>query len=439
VTRCLSSRELAAFVAGTAAREQIDHATHCASCSDRATIVRDIVTSHRGDSGLAYRRIRRLGANLRREAATAVDALMAEPRHRWPFIARSDDSLASTCALDEMLTRAITIMYSDPYRARFLAAAAEEVVRRLASEAAVDPRLVCRTFRDVAAVEKYCGLLDSAMSAVDRARAAADSCVDPEYERAVVDLLPARWACDPDLVTAVDGLALIDNCERVFRARGDERLTTIAMFTRAALLLRNDDPAKAAELYDAIIRAAEARGATMELASARDPLAACLVRLGRPLEAIPHAEHAVALFEALGQTIPAALARRTLATVYEAAGRTEDALEAISDAAAALARAGKIDAHIRAELVRVRILLRVGRHAEVLPLCRGIAAMSVDLDRNEPTRRRSATAEALAYLRDTAVGDVITTSVVDEVEEFLAHVDRGVVHRFVPRVPPVVM
>jgi len=437
VSRCLDPAALALVLRGEAPAEDIGHASACAHCSKRVHLVQQIVEEHRGDAALAFRHVRLADHVRRRDATRTVDALTAEPVHRWPLIARSDDAVASNAVLGELFRRALASIYSEPHRARAFASAGLEVLRRLRDLNAVSAESEAGAYPDAAVVEKICGSTDAALTLLDKAKLAADRCADAEYELALVEIRRARWYVDPDSTIEGDACGIADGCEPVFQRRGDGRHVLIARLTKGAALLNGGDPAGAAAVYRRVV--SEPGTPKLELAFACDALSASLVRLGEPEEALQASLRALDILNEMNLAVAAANSMCRLANAYDALGQHSEALNAIDTAIPVLQNADKLDACIRAELARVRITLHARPAADVAGACADIASKSMRLDASQRNRRRIATAEALAYLRDAAARRILSAALVEHVDAYIVSLDEGRFARFTPPVPPLLM
>jgi tetratricopeptide (TPR) repeat protein len=213
----------------------------------------------------------------------------------------------------------------------------------------------------------------------------------------------------------------------------------MALLIKGAALVRAHHPSAAATVYRRVIAQAEDDGSGFDVACGCQALALALLELGHAQEALPLALRAAEAYAAENAPIAAALGRRTVADVYDSLGRYPEALDAIDATVSTLHSAKKLDACIRAELTRVKITLHARPSADITDLCSSIAAKSIDLDATQRTRRRTATAEALAYLRDAAVRRIVSASMVEQIDAYISDLDSGRYTRFTPPVPPLLM
>ena len=394
---CLDAATLAGVIRRTAKHDAVEHAGTCPRCAHRLELVQAIIDGDDGDAVAAYRRVRR-AEHARRNSAKKTVARLEEDS-----TVEGSVEVRTTAVIEEIRLRALSAVYTNPDRACALMRVALPLAERLHREGAAAPDVLARTYGDAAYIEKICISPESALRLVDAARHIAEQCADAEYERARVEMMYTLWLNDPDWTMDGDVPAITERCEEVFRRRRAIRpfLSTLTARARASLY---SDPAAAAARFREVIAEAEAAREDEYVACGSAALALALVNLGEPAEAVPIVARSIDLYRRLGQPLVAAITGMTLASAYDALGKFDEALEAIDAVISSFAWGD--DTYVRAELIRANILLHAGAAADAAALCSAVAGLSISLDAAQPNRNHSATAEALACLREAVARQI---------------------------------
>lgn len=419
---CVRGRLLREYLRGTLRpelKEKTDaHLALCRSC-------RNIV------EGSAQAIALRVTADdLRMRVARAADVVrdVIEPEapHRLHTLVSSADWGEDRFVAGRLLERSREEFDSQPRKALDFARAAIEVAERAGSA-----DLQFEAWRDCVSICVRLGHLSAAWDAVERVEAIAPRTAHREHARGQLFYARAYVGSQPDVWKIDESLVWAEEASRIFAGIDDERHRATAEL-RAHVYYCRGEYAAAVEISRKLWEARREKGQALSFV-------AHLVAYGQPAAAedvLAWARPQVAAEDVVTTTRIAFAEGR----IFAAQKRWEEAAEALRRASLGFRRAGMEDTAIRVDLGRIRAEVSgspdsISVQTRAMRDLRTIVAISAELDRREPTRRRRFTVEALDYLRELAEASALTVDLLCHVEEYLDAITRGPARRFVPPVP----
>lgn len=427
--RCLSPGTIALLVSEDltdADRVAADrHLANCGRCTERIALLR---------------RILKAGVDEIRDAMEEVISvtarLLAEPEHRWPLLVRESEYRRIDVA-QHLLAIAIQERTRSTRRAAQLAHSAGVIGEALVSETRAAFEIAFEASKLEAAFLRESARYDECRAALVRAEDAADHVRDVESARAAVLLSRALVCAEPDVWLPDEALALLDRAEAAYASRNSNAVVK-TLILRGMLMLRRGDADAARTAFESVLTrtSPEDEGA---YADAEMNLAHALFELGELESAETRIANAARVNLRHGRTAVVARGAWLSARIQQRRGEHESAITLAEGAMAELEAAGLPDHALRAGLVAVASYAAVDAVHDAKRLCSTLAARSVQLDQREPTRRRSLTAEALAYLRQLSDRSSLTPDVVASVQTYVEEITSKPAVPFKPPLPLVIM
>lgn len=394
------------------------HLAVCGECRRQIAAAKDLIGE--------------IGASDPRAALGAwVDAYLAQfPEHRWPSIVADEERLQHVVVAQHLSARADELYYRDPRIGLLYATTATVIYERLAASGrAVAPELRTAAWREQASFMLRCGRLSEYEKTLDRAYELANEAADPEHERAVLDLSRAIAFSEPDVGRLAEASALLDGCVPVLDARGDTRRSRIAQLRRGDIFMANSDHESATAAFMSLLVQAPME----ERAALVWRLGWCANESGRYTEAVAMGYASRILFGERKERAEVAMSNWLIG---EALSHTDCLLESIAALIVAeteLSTLGMTHQWISVRLARVGAMLAADMPADtVRSLCEEVAEASIDLDRREPSRRHTCTAQALQFLRENVARESLTIDMVQYVRAYVRRASMRPVPRFIP-------
>lgn len=424
--RCLRGRLLADYLSGALrpSRKAVaeNHLALCADC-------RNLVQAAAATLSIGVT-AEELQLRLAVAASIVSDVLEKEPPHRWRSLIETAEWGTDRFVAGRLLERSREEFGRAPRLSMHLARAAVYVAERAESL-----ELQFEGWRDCVSIAVFLGAFTDAWEAVERAAAIAPRTHDPEHAKGLVLYARAYVASQPDVWELDQALRWAEEAARIFGRTDAGRLRTSDEM-RAYLHYCRGEHAAAVEICRKLWDDQPEVGLALNFAT-------YLVALGRADDADD------TLVWARLEIKPAntvSLARHALIEGRARAvqQRWDEALEAFNVAAAMFRRVEMEDTAIRVDLGRIRTEMSAAPDSltaiqKAVTDLRRVVAISVDLDRREPTRRRRFTVEAIDYLRELAEANALTTDLVLHVEDYIDAITRGPARPFVRPLPTRVM
>jgi tetratricopeptide (TPR) repeat protein len=393
------------------------HIAGCAACRRQIAVAKELLAEGSQDVAPA------IGAWL--------DAYLSEiPEHRWPSLVADDARLRHKVVALELSAKADSLYDRDPHKGLMYAMTATVIYEWLAASGeTVAAERRAASWRDQASFMLRCGRYGEYERAIERAYELAGDSNDPEHERAVLDLSRAIAFSEPDIGRLDEAIALLKSCTPVFESRGDTKRFRIAALRRGDILMANSDIGGAADIYEALMRAASLN----ERAHLTCRLGWCANEAGKHAQALAMGIASRALFASQADRVQIAFADWLIGEALSRTERFSEALEVLAAAERELSQLEMWHQWISVRLTRVGTMLEWGASGNrVRDFCEEAAEVSIALDHREPSRRHNCTAEAMAFLRENARRESLTAGMVEHVRAYVRRASMRPVPRFVP-------
>lgn len=422
---CLSPQTAACLVRGEAeagVREAAElHLRACRRCRERVDLLLRIASADPEDVHKAVS-----------EVVAVTAALLAEPEHRWPLLAREAPYCRAEVA-GRLLALALDERERDLRRAAQMALAAAKIADVFAATDAERAGLQFETWKTHSFLLREIGRFQECLAALARAEEAGERVRDPELARASIWHSRALILSEPEVWQPEEALALLDRAEEVYARRDPERwLRTIT--TRGMVHCRAGELESAKTLFEAV-RAGTPRADEVAYADAQSRLAIVLLDVGDIAAAEELQEQVTRFDTSHGRTVNLAHDRAVEARIARARGEHERAAALAVEAMARFERLGMGDTAVRSGLTAVYSYVALEDHDRALLLCRTLVERSTALDQREPKRRRTLTATAITYLAELGRRQSLTLDVVAEVERYIDLIARQPCIPFRPPLP----
>lgn len=415
---CLTAKELVDALLQRSEDRAQRHLVRCRACDRRLSLVRRVAAAGGDEIVDAVGEVRAL-----------ITRLLTTPRHRWwrtlqaPEYHRPDvvQRLATLADATGLSDRALSVALID---------AATRLVTSLSDDVQGIGDLRFETWKLASALFREAGRYEDTERALERAARASLGTSDPGTADAYVLFYRALLFSEPDVWRPDEAGELLDGAEPVF---GRSEIRRQALLTaRATLLYRQGDFRGALALYQAIFVATPEEDHKGRLNHLSNVLMT-RVDLGEADEEVQ--QQLIFLIEenaALGRAVQVARARWFLGRALRPWGEFGASASLLR---AAMADIGDSDSAVRIGLDLMETLLLDERHDAALLLARNLAADAAALDKREPTRRRTLTAEVLAYAREAAQRGTLTADLVTDLSRYIDRINRQRATDFIPPMP----
>ena len=421
-TRTLLSR----YLRGQASETQKDHVdAHLACCASCRKVV--LVAADAAALAVDVNDLRnRIAA-----ASVFVRDLESQPSpHAVHGVISGSPLGADRFVAGRLLERSRDEFSRDPMRSLRLARIALRVAERAGSTT-----LQFEVSRDFASLYVRLGDFSQAWEALEVAERLGPNIAEPEHARGLLLYAKAYVASQPDVWRLDEAAEWTEEAAKIFQRTDTGRLRAVAEM-RAFIHNLRGEHAAAVEICRALWTAE--RGVALalnfaaylvdagEAAAARDLLEWAWPRIAKH-DLVTHAKHA----DIYGLALVAQGEWTAAAAMFV---RSRDAFRSV----------GMGDTAVRIELSRIRAAVAASPDSpaaigDAVDDLRVLAAASIELDRQQPSRRRYFTAEACEYLRRVVETEGLNLDSVTHVERYVAAITRGPVRPFVRRLPMAVM
>jgi hypothetical protein len=426
VSACLSPADLARLARGESMLDEAmeTHASECAVCSQRIGFLRGCMTA---------------GANEIAEEALEIAALLREleetpgtPLRWWRFVQQPRFHRPSL--VRRLVALAIDARRKNTKIAIGYSATATQIVELLAANQEQIADLRFQAWRHHAFLLCEASKYDECRAALVTAEEAAAQTADPELSRGLVLLSRAILNIEPDVWVPDECCALIEQAERIFSRRDPDRHLR-AKTVRGILLGRCGDYGNAAAILAEVLAFTPPADESAYAEALHNYLWA-VVQAGRVDDELTEQLSTLEFMdEHHGATLSVLRDHWMRALLVLGKGRAEEAAALLRDTMRGFETHGDIDTALRVGLDAVRAFLQGERYPEAVELARDLVSRSFGLDTREPTRRRTLTAEAIAYLRDAAQLGALTADLVSTVARYVDTIRAQRPIDFVPPMP----
>lgn len=363
---------------------------------------------------------------LQRVLSERLDAVLANTygSHRVASALYNATDLHRSIVVRELLRRAEKYRGADPARYLDLTKAAVVVCEEMTSAGhPPEPELFIEALREQSTALRQRGALDEALAELERAGELLPQTRQPELHRAVLSLYVAIIDAQPDRAKFDEATRLAEAAWAVLELCGDERRAVLARQTKAYVLVVENKFAAALPLLRDVVaeldRAAGQWATPRDIAVAYTSLAHCLVGVGLYYEGGRAAELAQRLHLEGGGISDAARAAHIRARALAGMGQFDEAQPEFNRTAEIVFGASLFDEWAIMRLDYVAAALAADESADVKAELVTVAQVCLATSANRATVRQRYAAEAMAYLRQLAVRDAVTSEAVDYVRTYV--------------------
>jgi hypothetical protein len=394
------------------------HLVGCPMCDRRLSVLRRLAAA--GPDEIA-------------EAADEVNGLVARlystPRHRW-WRTLQEPEYHRPDVVQRLATLADASGLSDKNLSVALIEAATRLVTGLPDDVPSIGDLRFEVWKLACALLREAGRYEDTERALESAAQASLEASDPVTAEAYVLFYRALLFSEPDVWRPTEAAELLDRVEPVFHRTEARRQALLT--ARATLVYREGDFRNAFALYQAIFTATPETDRKSRLNHLSNVLMA-RVDLG---EADAEVQQQLSFLidenATLGRDVQVARARWLMGRVRRSLGEYENSESFLR---AAMSGIGDCDSAIRVGLDLMETLLLDERYDAALLLARHLATDATALDKREPSRRRTLTAEVMAYAREAAQRGALTADLVSTLSRYVDRINRQRATDFIPPMP----
>jgi len=352
--------------------------------------------------------------NERDAAASVVEQLLRDtPREEWSALAERAD-LRTCGALERLGNFVAETLDRDPQHALAMAELAVSIAEGVSPTAypnVVVAQLRAHAWKDVGQSLAYLGRYREALEALDRAESHIASFGALAHDRAIVRFVRATTLQEVDRHD--ESLALLAECNAVFRDHGDNRRLLLCGIAEGVLLHRLRKYREAREAY--LLLLAETRDSIdrESLACLHNVIGFCSVDLGDYGAAEVHLSRAIELFEELRQPLRVARAELGRGKLFVRKGEIDRGVAHLRVIRVRFLRHGMTEEAGICALEIVEALLLRGDAADAEALARQVISDFTAAALNT----RAIT--ALGYLQEAIVARRASTAMVSDVRDYI--------------------
>lgn len=415
---CLSATELVDALLGVLADRPKRHLRDCRTCDRRLSLLRRIAASGPDEIATAAD-----------EVNTLVARLYSTPRPRWwrtlqgPEYHRAD-------VVQRLARLADAAGLSDRNLSVALIHAATRLVTALPNDVPAIGDLRFETWKLASALLREAGRYEDTDRALEQAAHASRGTSDPGTAEAYVLFYRALLFSEPDVWRPNEAVELLNRAEPVFGRTEVRRQALLA--ARATLRYREGDFRGALALYQSVLAATPEADRTNRLNHLSNLLMTRVDLDEAGDEVQKQLEFLIDENAALGRAVQVARARWFLGRARRLRGEFGESESLLR---AAMSEIGDSDSAVRIGLDLMETLLLDGRYDVALRLARNLATDAAALDKREPTRRRTLTAEVVAYAREAAYRGALTADLVTDLSRYVDRINRQRATDFIPPMP----
>lgn len=237
----------------------------------------------------------------RESSVEIVDRLLREtPADQWPSLA-SDESLRTSGALERLSKEVASRLERNPREALTIAMLATDLADRVPADAyppVVVAQVRAHAWKDRGQALCYLSRYDEALESLARAEALVDAFGTLAHDRAVVRFVRATTLRNSGKYD--ESREIMNECRVVFHDHGDSRLELYCGISEGLVLWRHGDVRGARELFEELLKVAQAVEDREAMARLHNNIANCCIELYELDEADEHITRAKQLFSDLG-------------------------------------------------------------------------------------------------------------------------------------------
>lgn len=365
-------------------------------------------------------RMREFAATARRlkrerdEAAELVERLLHEtPRAEWPRLGE-DVALRNSGVLEHLSREVQRRLDRDPQEALAISNVATVIAETLPTGAyppVVVAQLRAQAWKDRGQALSYVARYDESLDALDRAEWQLEPFGTVAHDQAIVRF--ARAMTLQDLQRFEESLALLAECQSVFRDHGDARLHLVSAIAQGMLLHRLHKYRDARETYVLALQTARECNDRRSEACLHNNLGHTLVELGDYATANIHLSKAMAMFTDLGLAIEASKTEVARGRMLARSGDIAAALPILRETRARFLMHGLVEEAGLCGLDIVDALLVRNATADAESLARQI------IDDFTAAHLSTRAITALGYLQEAIAARRATAETVENVRQYV--------------------
>ncbi|HYI12671.1 MAG TPA: tetratricopeptide repeat protein [Thermoanaerobaculia bacterium] len=420
---------MASYLDGAADRDASTaveaHLACCDRCRRRVEIVRRAMNAGIGAVGSAYE-----------EVVTLTGRLLAEPVYRWTMLAKNAE-YHHPGVVRRLLTLAVEERELQIVHAAEMAHAAAVIAAAIIGEAGAVCELRFDAWKLHSALLREAGRYDDCRAALDRAERAAVGVKDVELARGAILLSRALICAEPDIWLPEEAVALLAVAEEIYTRRDLDWLRRV-LTVRGMVLLRNGKADEARERFERVLAQTDPAN-ERAYAKAQTNLGWSLLAVGDLESARIQLDRAIEADMRHGVAVDVGRDLCLRSRIFQETGEHEAAIQSAEESMRTFQKCGRPDEAVRAGLVAVQSYTALSDGEAARHLAIMLAERSIELDRLEPSRRRSLTAEAVSYARELAERRSLTEDVAAAVRVYVEELAIKPAVAFNPPLPLAIM
>ena len=442
-----SEELLAAYALDPSLTDIASHVEECARCRERLAELRDIdalLADEESWPGVlefprrtGFQALSDMAARNQREDAEADERLTrlvekfvagSSGAFLWADIA-SNPRYHTGGVVRKLADAADQAQYSVPRRALVLAETASAIVEML-SPATYTPTEIAAlrgvTWKQQANANRHLGQFGAALDALDRAERAYRELPRPELDLASITFIRGSIYCDQQQYDLAEQYA--EQSTGAFTRLGQTELAIRSRHLQGCIAFEQGEVGKAQGIFDAIYAYGEATGNLMWIAREAQVLGYCYLERGEFTGASRHFREGMLAGRQVGLLLVEIQCRWGLALVEQREGRYRTAITRLREVHDEFVTAGAVSDAALVTLDLMETFLLLGRPRDV----RRTAGNVVRLFREAGMVSGALT--AADYLKQSAVMQTVTPSLIDYIRRYFRRVDLQPDLAFVP--PP---